>query len=131
MNSLSGQLLAEIKLYPDDMLRGIGPLGLEGKEASAAPGLLNKVLSGTIGIMTMIAAIWFIIILFIGAIGIMAAGGDKAAMESAKKSITNGLVGLVIVIAAIFLIELIGKILGFDLILNPAEIINTIGRMGG
>ena len=131
MNSLLGQLLADIRLYDPNKgkLEGIGPLGLEGTpDASTAPGLFNKILSGTVGIMTMIAGIWFIILLLVGAIGIMASGGDKAAMESAKKSITNGLVGLVIVIAAIFLIELAGKILGFDLILNPAEIIMKIGN---
>ncbi len=111
----------EIPLGP---LRGIGPLGLEGEEATAAPGTFTTFLSKTIGLLTVVAAIWFTFQLLIGAIGIISAGGDKGKVESAKKQITNGLVGLVIVIIAIFIIDLIGWIIGFGFILDPTQILN-------
>jgi len=39
----------------------------------------------------------------------ISSGGDKTAMANAQKRITNGLIGLVVVIASVFIIELIGK----------------------
>jgi hypothetical protein len=80
--------------------------------------------------MTIIAAIWFTFTFIIGAIGIIASGGDKTALEGARKKIASGLIGLVIVVAAIFIIELIGWLIGFDLILNPAEFLNQFS-LGG
>ncbi|OGM05441.1 hypothetical protein A2125_01240 [Candidatus Woesebacteria bacterium GWB1_43_5] len=104
-------------------LRGLGPLGLEGAEGGAgAPGLFNKFLSGAIGLITIIAAIWFTINFFIGAIGVITAGGDKGKLENARSRIFVGVIGLVITIAAIFIIDLFGSIIGLD-ILNPAEFI--------
>ena len=105
-------------------LRGIGPLGLENQTPANAPSLFNKVLSTTIGVLTIVAAIIFIFQIISGAISWMGAGGDKGAIEEARKRITNGIIGLIIVIAAIFIAELIGSLLGLDLILNPGEFIN-------
>lgn len=110
-------------------LEGIGPLGLEGKNSAGAGTIFNNILSSAIGLITIIGAIWFVIVLFSGALGIMTAGGDKAKVESAQKRITSGLIGLVVLIAGVFLIDLIGKLLGFGDILNPGDFINKIGGM--
>lgn len=119
----------EIPLGPP--FKGIGPLGLDVPGGGAAAGsIFNKFISSTIGLMTVIAAIWFVFLLITGAYGIMSAGGDKAALETARKRITNGVVGFVVVIAAIFIIEFIGSLIGFDLILNPAELIGVISPTG-
>jgi len=105
-------------------LRGIGPLGLEGGDATTAPAIFTSFLSKTIGLLTVVASIWFIFQLLTGAIGIISAGGDKGKVESAKSKITNGLIGLVIVIVAIFIIDLIGWLIGFSLILDPTQLLN-------
>jgi len=107
-------------------LRGIGPLGLQNQSPANAPSLFNKVLSTTIGLMTVVAAIFFTFQIIAGAISWMSAGGDKGAIEDARKRITNGIVGLVIVIAAVFIAQLIGYLIGFDIILNPAQFINSV-----
>lgn len=86
---------------------------------------LNTVISLIVAVMTVIAFIWFTIQFFIGALGIISAGGDKQKLADARAKITTGLIGLVIVIAAIFLIQLIGTILGID-ILNPGGFVNSI-----
>lgn len=112
-----------IDLAPDEGFFGFGKLGLEG--GGDAPSIFNSFLSGAIGLMTIVAAIWFVFLFISGAIGMMTAGGDKAAMEGARKRIVNGLIGLTVVIAAIFVVGLFGTLLGFDLILNPAEFINN------
>ena len=107
-------------------LRGIGPLGLEKLTGQDAPGLFNKFISSAIGIMTVVAILWFVFILLGGAYGIISSGGDKQALENAKKRIVNGLIGLIVVIVAVFLIDLIGGIIGIREILNPAYFIERL-----
>ncbi len=85
----------------------------------------EKLISTIIAVMTVVAGIWFIFTLFIGAIGWITAGGDKGAVETAKKRISNGLIGLVIVVISVFIVSLVGQILGFD-ILNLAAAIKTL-----
>ena len=100
-------------------LRGFGPLGLEGKpDASGAMGVFSTFISSAIGLITIIAIIWFVFVFIMGAIGIISSGGDKQAMESARKKITSGAIGLVVVIVGMFVIQLIGRIIGIPEILN-------------
>lgn len=110
-----------------DPLRGIGPLGLEGDSSGAgAPGVFNKFISGVIGLLTIIGIIWFVLLLITGAYGFMSAGGDKAKIETARKRIVTGLIGLIIIVAAVFLVDLFGELIGIDNILNPAELLKQI-----
>ena len=74
----------------------------------------------------MIAAIWFTFSLVTGAISIISSGGDKAKVAEARARIVTALIGLVVIIAAIFIVELIGTLIGFDLILNPGEFIQAL-----
>jgi hypothetical protein len=102
------------------ILRGIGLLGGENDQKPltsqhAAAGIFVDVLSAIIGVMTVIAFIWFIFVFLVGAISWLASGGDKTKIQNAQKQITNGLIGLVIVISAIFLFKLIGSLLGVDI----------------
>ncbi len=119
------KLIAQVGENIGKPLEGIGPLGTG--NPSDAPTMFNKILSGAIGLITVIGGLWFIFILFMGAVGLMTAGGDKAKVESSQKKITSGLIGLVVLVAGIFLLDLIGNLLGIGNILNPAELINSIG----
>ena len=108
-------------------LRGLGPLGLEGESGGAAPARFNLFISGAIGLMTVVALIWFTITFIIGAIGIIGSGGDKGALEAARNKITTGLIGVVVVIAAVFIVQAFGSIIGVgDIILSPTQIIERI-----
>ena len=118
--------IAQINIAPDG-IRGRGPLGLEGG-AESAPSVFNSILSATIGLMTMIAFIWFVFLLLGGAYGIMTAGGDKASLENARKRITMGVIGVVVIIAAIFIISLLGELIGIPDILNPGAFIENLGQ---
>ena len=114
--------IADIQLAPKPF-KGFGPLGLdEGQSGSA---VFTKFLSSALGLMTIIAIIWFVILMIMGAVGIMGSGGDKAALETARKRITTGLIGLVVVVAALFIIQLVGRLIGIPNILDlPALLIN-------
>ncbi len=122
-------LAAEIKIAPGG-LQGIGPLGLEGKSAEWAPIVFTRFLSTLIGVMTIIGFIWFIIQLFIGAVSMIGAGGDKAKVEQAKSKITNSLIGLVVVIAAVFIIQIVGSVFGID-VLNLIDLLLRVGEVQG
>ena len=121
------KLIAEdIPLSPDKGFGGFGKLGLEGGSAENAPSIFNSFISGVIGVLTIVAGLWFIFVFITGAISMISSGGDKGALESARKKIFNALIGLAVVVASIFVVELVGKLLGIDLILNPAEFVQKI-----
>lgn len=118
-------LLAQTRVGGLGQFRGFGRLGLEGLTEGAAPGIFTQVISVIIGVLTIVAGIYFIFAFLTGGIQYITSGGDKAAAEAARGRITNGIIGLVIVVVAVFIIDVIGNILGIN-ILNPAEFISNL-----
>lgn len=118
--------LAQIQLAPDGGFKGFGKLGLQGTSATNADITFAGFISGVIGILTVVAIIWAIFIFISGAISYMASGGDKAAVESARKRIANGLIGLVLVILSLVVIKLLGYLLGMPDILNFVSLFSMI-----
>jgi len=108
-------------------LRGLGPLGTftVSEAVDTALNLFNQVIRNIVGVITVVAGIWFIFQFIIGGFSWLTAGGDKAKVQSAQAKITQGIIGLAIVIAAIFLIDFIGSLLGLD-ILRPGDFIKGI-----
>ncbi|QLG69921.1 MAG: hypothetical protein CH104c_0690 [Candidatus Woesebacteria bacterium] len=125
---ISKLIAADIPLSPNEGFKGFGRLGLEQSNPETAPTIFNSFISGVIGVLTIVAGLWFIFVFVSGAIAMISSGGDKGALESARKRIFNALIGLVVVVASIFLIELVGKILGISLILNPAQFVENIWK---
>lgn len=109
-----------------DPFKGFGALGLETKTPEDAPAVFNTFLSAVIGLLTIIASIWFIFLFISGSISYMSAGGDKGKIESATKKMSTGLIGLAIVVAAIFVINFIGWAFGLEFILNPASFVEGL-----
>ena len=107
--------LADIPLFPaPEKLQGKGKLGLEGEASIESVGIFVDTISLFIGIMTVVAFIYFFFLLLIGGIAWMTAGGDKAKVAEARSKITSGLIGLIIVVSAIFILQLIAAFIGFD-----------------
>lgn len=111
-----------IPLGPPGGYKGFGNLGNPGSLGGATT-LFNTTLSSVIGVLTVVAFIWFTFQVILGAIGIVSSGGDKAALERARKQITTGIIGVIVVVSAIFIVDLIGTLLGVGSILNPTCII--------
>lgn len=88
---------------------------------------LNKVISVIIGVMTAVAAIWFIFQFIIAGYQWIQSGGDKNNLTQARDKITNSFIGLVIVVSAWIVIGVIGGVLGLS-ILNPGEILLNLGK---
>jgi hypothetical protein len=123
MNNIN-KIAGSIPLAPPGGYTGIGgPLNAPGTNA---PGLLVRVLSVIIGVMTAVAFIYFTFQFFIGSIEWITAGANKEKVSDAKRKLTNGLIGLVVVVSGIFLIDLVGEfILGVP-ILRVATLIDMI-----
>lgn len=100
-----------------------------GKDAAAnETGIqLNKLISTIIGVMTVVAAIWFIFQFIIAGFQWIQSGGEKNNLEQARDKITNSLIGLIIVVSAWIFMGVIGRILGLK-ILNPGEIIINLSK---
>lgn len=108
-------LADNIQIAPSGGFKGLGTLGNVTSKSGALL-TFSSFISTAIGVMTLVAFIWFVITFFTGVISIIGAGGDKQALETAKKKITTAIIGLVVTIAAIFLIEIIGQIFGINIL---------------
>ncbi|OGM19348.1 hypothetical protein A2685_02225 [Candidatus Woesebacteria bacterium RIFCSPHIGHO2_01_FULL_37_10] len=86
---------------------------------------IDILISFIVGFMSMVAGIWFIFLIFIGGYSYMTAGGDKSAIEEARKKLTTGVIGLVVVISATFLAGFLGYLIGLN-ILSPGAAIRNL-----
>lgn len=91
-----------------------------------APARFSQALTMIIGLLTLIAGIWFIFLLITGGISWMSSGGDKGKLEAARSKMFTGAVGLAIVVAALFIAEIFGGMIGLSNILDPAGEINSL-----
>lgn len=87
---------------------------------------LNTVIGSIIGFLTIVSALWFFIQFIIAGFSWISAGGDKTALENARKKLMNSVIGITIVAAAWVIVGVIGTMLGLD-ILDPGAIMQTIG----
>jgi hypothetical protein len=116
--------LAQAQTNLGQPVTGIGPLG-QLPQIQDAFNQFNNILTLAVGVITVIAAIWFLFVLITGAIGIMTAGGNKGAIEENRQKIFTGIIGLIIIIAALFIADIVGTIFGIN-ILNPGGILQTL-----
>ncbi len=111
----------QIPLAPPGGVRGPGTNSLA-TPGTNAPSVFAVFISSVIGLMTLIAGIWFAFNTITGAIGILSSGGDKGKLESSRQRIVTGIIGIGVVVAAIFIVDLAGNFLGFPRILDPAGV---------
>lgn len=115
-------------IIADWICKNIKPTpGMEDANKQAAGNLLNNVISAVIGILTVLAGLWFMIQFILAAISWISAGGDKHNLETARNKIFHAIIGLVIVVAAWVIIGLLGRVFGLD-ILNPGSALLNIWR---
>ena len=91
-------------------------------DGMAAADAFDWILSVALGGFTLVAAIYFLFSLAVAAFTWMGAAGDTSKVEKARNSITNGLIGLVILVAVYAIAGIVGTMLGID-ILNPGELL--------
>jgi uncharacterized membrane protein HdeD (DUF308 family) len=113
-------------------IKGLGPLGFEGVEITkeGAFRLFNNVFSTIIGLLTVIAGIWFLFQVIVAGYQWLSSGGDKASIATARDKLTHALIGLVIVIMAFAIVSIVGTIMGIQF-LRPATILESFPGLGG
>ncbi|MAG60110.1 hypothetical protein CMO96_04990 [Candidatus Woesebacteria bacterium] len=105
-------------------ISGIGPLG--GVDPSRAPEIFAGTISRIIGVLTVVAILWFVFQIIIGAYGWISAGGDAKSVEAARSRITNAVIGLIVVFVALIFVSVIGFLLGIGNILDIGTFINNL-----
>lgn len=112
------KLLAQAVSFPIEG-PGINP----GTTSDQSIVTLDKIVSNLIGFMSIIAIIWFAIQVILAGYKYISSKGDKNKIEEAGKSLTNGILGLLIVIIAVFLTSFLTKLMGLGDVLDlPAQI---------
>jgi len=114
-------------------LQGLGPLGFEGVKDITKEGafkLFNDTISIIIGLLTIIAGIWFLFQVIIAGFQWLSSSGDKASIENARNKLTHSVIGLVIVVMAFAIISIIGNLLGIEF-LKPTEVLQSFPLPGG
>lgn len=76
---------------------------------------IEKLVSNLIGVGTIVAGIILVGYFIFGAVQWSAAGGDKAQIDTAKKTITNAVIGMVLVAAGMIVVSIIETILGVSI----------------
>ncbi|KKR11259.1 MAG: hypothetical protein UT39_C0009G0019 [Candidatus Woesebacteria bacterium GW2011_GWA1_39_21] len=115
--------LSQNPLQVGGTINGIGVYGNPGNSWDI---LFSGVLSKAIGLLTIVAGVYFIFLLISGGIAWMSSGGDKAKLANARSTMFSGAIGLTIVVAALFIAQIFGGIIDLPNILNPAAILRSL-----
>lgn len=109
-----------------DFGTGIGPVSPQFAQNPGDPLTDLEVLVSTgIGVLTVLGSLFFIVYFFLGAFKWMTAGGDASKVAKARDEMVQGVMGLIILVAAYGIIGLIGRIVGLNL-LEPADTIRNL-----
>lgn len=106
------------------------PGGYQDKAASAASVTLEKIISNTLGFLTIVGGISFIIYTVLAGLTWITAREEGERLSKAKQMFTNALIGLALVVVSWALAGVVSTIFGFE-ILNPAKYIEQIAPGGG
>jgi len=106
--------------------RILGPQPLGTQVSWQSPYMLARIISRIIGLLTIVAAVYFVILLITSAISVMQSGGDKGKLEVARNRMLTAVVGIVIVVAAIFVFNIIANMLGLDDVLDFQVMIDRL-----
>lgn len=113
------------------------PVGTDG--GTVVPGLqtnsapfstLGEVLNVLVPTSIIVAGLAALVFLILGGFQYLTSGGDKIAAQAARDRIIYAIIGLVIIVAAVALIQVIGAVFGFNIVGNiswpgPARTVGT------
>lgn len=107
---------------------GLGPFGGVnfGKGGETAFTSFTHAISAIIGLLTIVAAIWFLVQVTLGGISWITAAGEKNKLTEARDKITHAFIGLIIVVAGWSILALAGQFFGWDTILLPSSVTELI-----
>lgn len=86
----------------------------------------ENVISGVIGILTIVSVIYFVIQVIFAGLAFISSQGDEKKIESARKRLTDGILGLTIVVVAFGIGSLLAKLLNLENIFDLNAVINLL-----
>lgn len=89
---------------------------------------LEKIISTIIGALTIIAFIFFAFQIIFAGYSFVSSQGDAAKLKAARDRLTNGILGITIVVIAFGVTAFLGKLLGLQYVFNLSQFINSIGK---
>lgn len=89
---------------------------------------LEKIISTVIGALTIIAFIFFAFQIIFAGYSFLSSQGDAAKLKAARDRLTQGILGITIVVIAFGVTAFLGKLLGLQYVFNLSEFINSIGK---
>lgn len=98
------------------------------KPSADSSSQLEKIISTIIGALTIIAFIFFAFQIIFAGYSFLSSQGDAAKLKAARERLTNGILGIVIVVIAFGITAFLGKLLGLEYIFNLGDFINSTNR---
>ncbi len=79
---------------------------------------LGSIISELLRYLFPLAGLLLLLYLLLGGLQMMTSAGDPKKMEGAKQKLTNAFIGFVIVFASYWIIQIVGRVLGIEKILE-------------
>lgn len=99
-------------------LEEIQATALPNFEFSGNKGNIGSIVSSLVNYLFPLAGLLLLLYLIFGGFSLMTSGGDPKAVQAAKSKITNALIGFIIVFASYWIVQILGTILGIEVITN-------------
>lgn len=96
-------------------LPGYDEISPPGDIPQGGVGTVEKIIQNGITIFIIVGVIITLIFLILGGIQWITSGGDKEALQKARKRITFAVIGIVVILLALLIVNIIGGLLGVNL----------------
>lgn len=87
---------------------------------------LEKIISAVIGVLTIVGFIFFAIQIILAGYSFLSSQGEASKLEAARDRLTNGILGIVIVVIAFGLTAFLANLLGIKNVFSLSNFINSI-----
>ena len=104
----------------------IGGLGIQVDSQSGSVLQLEQMVSNIIGLITIIAFIFFVFQIIFAGYTFISSQGDEKKLETSRKKLTNGILGITIVVVAFGATAFISKLLGLGNVFDLQSFFNGL-----
>ena len=111
------------KALAAECIKGLGPFGNFCEEADGTEGVeagtlvlgkISNIISRLLGVVTIVAFLWFLLQFVSGAFAWLNSGGDEGKLVEARNRITNAGLGLILVVGVMAIMGLVQSFFGIN-----------------